>query len=151
MGLEQSREENKFQRQSRNKNKGLRSNTNPTKRRTQITVPYITGLGESVKNICKSYGIQVFFKGGKTIKDLLMAPKDRDLITQKSGIIYRYKCDRVECEDEYIGESARTFGERFKEHLKHPSPIHDHTTITGHDTTIDNFTIVGKRNTILPG
>ena len=51
-----------------------------------------------------------------------MAPKDRDLITQKSGIIYRYKCDRVECDDEYIGESARTFGERFKEHLKHPSP-----------------------------
>ena len=36
------------------------------------------------------------------------------------------------------------FGERFKEHLKNPSPIHDHTTITGHDTTIDNFTIVGR-------
>ena len=53
-------------------------------------------------------------------------------------------CDRVECEDEYIGESARTFGERFKEHLKNPSPIHDHTTITGHDTTLDNFTIVGR-------
>ena len=114
------------------------------KRRTHITVPYIKGLGESVKNICKRYGIQVFFKGGKTIKDLLMAPKDRDLITQKSGIIYRYKCDRLECEDEYIGESARTFGERFKEHLKNPSPIHDHNTITGHDTTLDNFTIVGR-------
>ena len=49
-----------------------------------------------------------------------MAPKDKDLITQKSGVIYRYKCDRVECDDEYIGESARTFGERFKEHLKPP-------------------------------
>ena len=100
---------------------------------------------ESVKNICKKYGIQVFFKGGKTIKDLLMAPKDRDLITQKSGIIYRYKCDRVECDDEYIGESARTFGERFKEHLKHP-PIYDHNTITGHEITIDNFSIVGRED-----
>ena len=108
--------------QSKNKNQGPRGNINPTKRRTHITVPYIKGLGESVKNICKRYGVQVFFKGGKTIKDLLMAPKDRDLITQKSGIIYRYKCDRVECEDEYIGESARTFGERFKEHLKKPLP-----------------------------
>ena len=75
-----------------------------------------------------------------------MTPKDRDLITQKSGIIYRYKCDRVECEDEYIGESARTFGERLKEHLKHPSPIYDHSTITGHDTTIDNFSIVGRED-----
>ena len=43
-----------------------------------------------------------------------------------------------------IGESARTFGERFKEHLKHPSPIYDHSTITGHDKTIDNFSIVGR-------
>ena len=127
-------------------NKGLRGNTNPIKRRTYITVPYIKGLGESVKNTCKKYGIQVFFKGGKTIKDLLMAPKDRDLITQKSGIIYRYKCDRVECDDEYIGKSARTFGERFKEHLKHPFPIHDQNTITGHDTTIDNFSIVGRED-----
>ena len=132
--------------QSRNKNKGLRGNINPIKRRTYITVPYIKGLDESVKNTCKKYGIQVFFKGGKTIKDLLMAPKDRDLITQKSGIIYRYKCDRVECNDEYIGESARTFGERFKEHLKHPSPIYDHNTIPGHDTTIDNFSIVGRED-----
>ena len=130
--------------QSTNKNKGPRGNNNLPRRRTYITVPYIKGLGESVKNTCKKYGIQVFFKGGKTIKDLLMAPKDKDLITQKSGVIYRYKCDRVECDDEYIGESARTFGERFKEHLKPPSPIFDHNTITGHDTTINNFSVVGR-------
>ena len=74
--------------QSRNKNKGLMGNNNHPKRRTYITVLYIKGLGESVKNTCKKYGTQVFFKGGKTIKDLLMAPKDKDLITQKSGIIY---------------------------------------------------------------
>ena len=73
-----------------------------------------------------------------------MAPKDREHITQKSGIIYRYKCDRMECDEEYIGESARTFSERFKEHLKHPSPIYDHSNITGHNTTLDNFSIVGE-------
>ena len=49
-----------------------------------------------------------------------MAPKDHDHITKKSGIIYRYKCDRLECDHEYIGETARTFGDRFKEHLKAP-------------------------------
>ena len=75
-----------------------------------------------------------------------MAPKDRDHITQKSGIIYRYKCDRVECDEEYIGESARTFGERFKEHLKCPFPIYDHSNITGHNTTLDNFSIVGRED-----
>ena len=32
-----------------------------------------------------------------------MTPKDKDPITKKSGIIYRYKCNRVDCDDEYIG------------------------------------------------
>ena len=94
--------------------------------------------------LCKRYGIQVHFKSGKTIKDELMAPKDKDHITKKSGIIYRYKCDRLECDEEYIGETARTFGERFKKHLKAPSPIYDHSNITGHSTTLDNFSIVGR-------
>ena len=136
--------------QSRNQNQGLRGKTNTIKKETYITVPYSKGLSESVKNTCKKYGIQVHYNGGKTIKDLLVAPKDRDLITPKSGIIYWYKCDRVECNEEYIGESARTFGERFKEHLKCPSPIYDHSTITGHDTTIDNFQCSGERGSQPP-
>ena len=56
---------------------------------------------------------------------------------EKSGVIYRYKCDRVDCDEEYIGESSRTFGERFKEHQKVPSPIYDHYNITGHKINID--------------
>ena len=96
------------------------------------------------KTVCKKYGIEVHFKSGKTIKDELVAPKDKDHITNKSGVIYRYKCDQLECDEEYIGETARTFGERFKEHLKAPSPIYDHSNITGHSTTLDNFNIVGR-------
>ena len=82
-------------------------------------------------------------KAGLTIKNLLMSPKDKDTIWKKSGVIYRYKCNRVDCEEEYIDESARNFAERFKEHLKTPSPIHDHSVISGHNVTIDNFEIVG--------
>ena len=63
---------------------------------------------------------------------------------KRSGVIYRYKCDRVECDDEYIGESFRTFGERFKEHLKAPSPIFDHYKTTGHQVSLENFSIVGR-------
>ena len=74
------------------------------------------GLSESIRNTCKRYGIQVYFKGGKTIKDLLVAPTDKEQLTKKSGIIYRYKCDRLVCNEQHVGESARTFEERFKEH-----------------------------------
>ena len=111
-----------------------------------IVVPYHQGLSESYKNICKQYGIDVHLKGGQTIKDHLMSPKDKDPINKKSGVIYRYKCDRVDCDDEYIGESARNFEERLKEHLKAPSPIYDHHNISGHDVTIDNFTILGRED-----
>ena len=69
-----------------------------------------------------------------------------DHITKKSGIIYRYKCDRLECDEEYIGESARKFGERFREHLKAPSPIYDHCNTTGHTTVLNNFGIVGRED-----
>ena len=124
--------------------KNNNSSNNKTIYRGHITVPYNEGLSESLKNICKRYGIQVYFKSGKTIKDELVAPKDKDHITEKSGIIYRFKCVRLEGDEKYIGETARTFGERFKEHLKAPSPIHDHSSTTGHTTTLNNFSIVGR-------
>ena len=52
-------------------------------------------------------------------------------------MIYWFKCGRTECDDEYIGESARTFEERYKEHLKEPSPIFEQQNITGHTTTVE--------------
>ena len=71
-----------------------------------ITVPYNEGLSETFKNLYKKYGIEVHFKSGKTIKDELVAPKDKDHITKKSGVIYRYKFDMLECDEEYIGETV---------------------------------------------
>ena len=32
----------------------------------------------------------------------------------------------LECNEEYIGDSARTFWEKFKEHLKAHSPLYSH-------------------------
>ena len=75
-----------------------------------------------------------------------MAPKDKDPITNKSGVIYRFKCSEDGCEEEYIGESARTFAERFKEYQKSPSPIHDHCNISGHKADINNFSIIGRED-----
>ena len=114
--------------------------------KSYMVLPYVKGLSESMKNVGKKHGIQTYFKGGNTIKSLLMTPKDKDHITKKSAIIYRFKFKRVDCEDEYIGESSRTFGERYKEHLKAPSLIYDHHNITGHETSIENFSIVGRED-----
>ena len=85
-------------------------------------------------------------KGGHTIKNLLMNPKDRDPILKRSGVIYSFRCNKVECDEEYIGESARTFGERYKECQKSPSPIHDHFTISGHTVSVEDFSILARED-----
>ena len=75
-----------------------------------------------------------------------MASKDKDPIMKKSGVIYRYRCNRVDCDEEYIGESSRVFDERFKDHQKAPSPIFDHTNTSGHNINIENFSIVRRED-----
>ena len=127
-------------------NQKSNKNTGNNIQRPHIVIPYYQGISESMKKTCSEYGVQVYFKGGNTIKNLLMAPKDQDTIQKKSGVIYIHQCDRVECDEEYIGESSRTFGERFKEHFKVPSPIYDHSNITGHNVTMENVSIVGRED-----
>ena len=109
-----------------------------------IVIPYTQGLCESIKKICGRYGIQTHFKGGRTIKNLLVSPKDKDPMVNQSGAIYWYQCGDLGCDDEYIGETSRTFGERYKEHLKAPSAIHHHSSQTGHTTNQNNFQIIGR-------
>ena len=46
--------------------------------------------------------------------------------------------------DEYIGETSRTFGERYKEHLKDPSPNHQHSNHPDHPTSHNNFQIIER-------
>ena len=57
-----------------------------------------------------------------------------------------YQCGKLACDEEYIGETSRALGERYKEHLKDPSSIHVHSTQTGHNTTPDNFSIIGRED-----
>ena len=99
---------------------------------------------KALKNICQRYGIQIHFKGGAIFKNLLVSPKDKESITKKSSVIYWFKCDKIDCEEEYLGESSRTFGERCREHLKAPSPIYEHQNNTGHTTSVENFKIIGR-------
>ena len=73
-----------------------------------------------------------------------MAPKDRDSKSQKSGVIYKFKCTHINCPEEYIGESGRTFGDRLKENLRAPSPIYHHNNSTGHPISPECFTIVDR-------
>ena len=110
----------------------------------QVVVPYTKGLAESFKHICGKYGIKVHFKGNTTIKQILIKPKDQDPKEKKSGITYSFQCKHITCDEEYIGETAMTLGERSKEHLKQPSPIHAHIQQTGNNITDSSFNIIDR-------
>ena len=43
-----------------------------------------------------------------------------------------------------MGETSRALGNRHKEHLKGPSPIHGHIQCTGHSATADKSNIIGR-------
>ena len=77
-----------------------------------MTVSYTKDLSQRFRNICNKHGVQVYFKESNTIKNFLVMPKEKHTIIQKSEVTY--KCDREECDDEYIGKPARTFRALFK-------------------------------------
>ena len=62
----------------------------PTKPNNNITdiqmthnYTYMQGLCESIKNIFNKYDIQACLKGNRTIKNILVLPKDKVKIQQK--------------------------------------------------------------------
>ena len=66
---------------STNRNNNNQTSQNkPNNKNLPMVVPYQQGLSERIKNTCKKYGVQVHFKGGQTIKSLLMAPRTRILL-----------------------------------------------------------------------
>ena len=73
-----------------------------------------------------------------------MQPKDKDPKEKQSAVIYHYQCSAIDCGDEYIGETSRTMGEQCREHMREPFPIQAHRQLTGHQTTMHNFNILGR-------
>ena len=57
--------------------------TSKVQTKGHIVIPYTQGLRESIKKICGRYGIQTHFKGGSTIKNLLVSPRTKTLWSTK--------------------------------------------------------------------
>ena len=73
---------------------------------------------------------------------MLVKPKDKDPKEKTGGVIYCYQCTTIDCGEEYIGETSRILGERYKGHLRELSPIQVHSQLTGHQLSKDNLHII---------
>ena len=85
-----------------------------------VVISYTQGLVESFKNICGKYGIQTYFKGNTTIKQVLMKPKDQDPKDKKSGVIYSFQCNDIACNEEYMGRQQGPLGRETRSTLANP-------------------------------
>ena len=90
------------------------------------------------------YPLQAYLKGYTTARNVQWLPKKGIRSPRKVGVIYRLKYAQVRCEEGWIYKLARTSGDRFKEHLRDPSPIYDHGNTSGHCISVENFSIVGR-------
>ena len=125
-----------------------KKHTPPSKqsvKKCHIVGPHIQGIRESFKSICGKYGVTVHFKGVQTLKNIWVSAKDKETMTRKNGVLYWYRCDKIDIDEEYIGESSRMYWERYREHLKAQSPIFDHQMNSGYITTVENFRIIGRK------
>ena len=81
-----------------------------------VTLPYIQGVTESIKRMLEGVDVRVRMKPHRTLRQILVNPKDPIPIQHKVGIVYRVPCK--DCPKVYVGQSGRTLECRIKEHKR---------------------------------
>ena len=81
-----------------------------------VVLPYIGHLSEGIKRILSKLNIRTCFKPFKTLRQLLVHPKDHINLKDRTNVIYRIDCRN--CALVYIGQTGRTIHHRVREHKR---------------------------------
>jgi len=90
-----------------------------------VVIPYVGRLSEATERIDRKYGISTAVKPYKTLRNLLVHPKDKRTVGQTGESVYKIPCDN--CSSMYIGETGRSYGKRQEEHRKEVESISNRT------------------------
>jgi predicted GIY-YIG superfamily endonuclease len=140
-----------FKVKDKSKQKTIVEERNPQKH--MIVLPYFEGLGEKLVRVYKKHNINTVFKPENTLRQLLVAPKDKIPKEEQCGCIYRITCK--DCEQCYIGESGRTLKTRLKEHRKGiqdltpSSAVAEHAQSKQHLIDWENVKIIDKESHLM--
>ncbi|XP_072041173.1 uncharacterized protein [Amphiura filiformis] len=75
--------------------------------RARVTIPYISGISERVKNHFKSFGISTSFKPVNTLRGKLVNVKDKQPKDKRSNLVYGVVCGDTDCSAAYVGETKQ--------------------------------------------
>ena len=118
------------------------TNSNSNNHNIFLVVSYTKGLSESFKNVCNKVGVKVHFKGKNTIFNLLVAPKDMDMITQKVGLSTGLNAHSQVAKRNTLWNWEGPLGKGSRNTTGNPSSISEHSNISGHCINVNGFTTV---------
>ena len=65
-------------------------------------LPYVAGVSERIRKVCRDFNIRTVFRSGPTLGNLLAKAKDPLPIDKQSNVVYEVPCT---CGNVYIGET----------------------------------------------
>ena len=87
----------------------------------------------------------------QTLRQILVAPKDKTKLEDQTGVVYRVPCGG--CNKVYVGQTERTVGERIKEHTakiaNNLSAIAEHYKKTSHEPDLDNIEVLCREDKLI--
>jgi len=79
-----------------------------------VVIPYFENVSEDVARIMRKHNVPVAMKPYKSLKSVLVHPKDKQEKEDFTECVYEVPC--ANCDKTYIGETGRKFGVRLQEH-----------------------------------
>jgi hypothetical protein len=93
---------------------GKKKNQDKSTKRAQVVLPYVEKVSETVARVLRKHNVSVTMRPVKTLKRILVHPKDKQEKEETTECVYRIPCGN--CDKTYVGETGRKFGVRLKEH-----------------------------------
>jgi len=79
-----------------------------------VVIPYVENVSEAVARIMRKHNVPMAMKPYKTLKSVLVPPKDKQEKEDLTECVYKVPC--ANCDNIYIDETGRKFGVRLQEH-----------------------------------
>ena len=78
--------------------------------KTTITIPYVAGVSNAIRRICRGFDVRMAFKAGRTLRSLMTNVKDPLPVEKQSIVVYQIPCSCGQV------ETIRRLETRLKEH-----------------------------------
>ncbi|XP_068684969.1 uncharacterized protein [Montipora foliosa] len=137
-------------RQTNNTDQGDKGQGRTT--RANITIPYVAGISEKIKNAFKAHGISTCYKPWNTLRQKLVRVKDSVPKAKRANkiIVYGVKCEDKDCQERYVGETQQYRGPRMNQHRgprsnpPQTSAVYTHLNFTGHAFTLTDVVVLDR-------